>query len=261
MGIGRAFIGRTSIYQQGVRQDKPRLEVLLAVYHIVSRGRKYSRKNHFYLSYQPHKYVVKGLEREVAMAVSRQDAWTHDEDLILAEIVLRHIREGSTQLTAFEEVGKRLSRTSAACGFRWNSYVRKQYISGIELAKKQRKENKKALAKTKVEQVPEQMPDKAETGRLQLEDVIAFITSLHEGAGDEHAEGEKLLQQYEAVKRENERLEEEILALKKKVDDLEEDYRALIEIMDKARKMVILEENKKVKFHMDKNGNLESMKK
>ena len=74
------------------------------------------------------------------MSIARQDAWTQDEDLLLAEVVLRHIREGSTQLRAFEEVGKQVSRTSAACGFRWNSFVRKQYKSGIELAKKQRKE-------------------------------------------------------------------------------------------------------------------------
>lgn len=77
------------------------------------------------------------------MTTTRQDAWSKDEDILLAEIVLRHIREGGTQLQAFEEVGKLLSRTSAACGFRWNSYVRKQYKSGIELAKKQRKQLKK----------------------------------------------------------------------------------------------------------------------
>ena len=76
------------------------------------------------------------------MSIARQDAWNQDEDLLLAEVVLRHIREGSTQLRAFEEVGRQLSRTSAACGFRWNSFVRKQYKSGIELAKKQRKEYK-----------------------------------------------------------------------------------------------------------------------
>ena len=77
------------------------------------------------------------------MSITRQDAWTQDEDLLLAEVVLRHIREGGTQLQAFEEVGKRLSRTAAACGFRWNSSIRKQYKSGIEVAKKQRKAVKK----------------------------------------------------------------------------------------------------------------------
>ncbi len=69
------------------------------------------------------------------MTIARQDAWTHDEDLLLAEVVLRHIREGSTQLKAFEEVENSYRGTSAACGFRWNSFVRKQYKSGIELAK------------------------------------------------------------------------------------------------------------------------------
>ena len=72
--------------------------------------------------------------REIRLTITRQDAWTQDEDLLL-EVVLRHIREGGTQLSAFEEVGRALTRTAAACGFRWNSYVRKQYQSGIELAK------------------------------------------------------------------------------------------------------------------------------
>ncbi len=79
----------------------------------------------------------------------RQDAWTEENDLLLAETVLRHIREGSTQLNAFEEVGDVLNRTSAACGFRWNAVVRNDYIEAIELAKKQRKERKRKLKQQK----------------------------------------------------------------------------------------------------------------
>ncbi|MDX8044918.1 RsfA family transcriptional regulator [Gracilibacillus sp. S3-1-1] len=73
------------------------------------------------------------------MQGNRQDAWTNDEDLLLAETVLRFIREGKTQLEAFKEVGKQLSRTSAACGFRWNATLRKQYDDAIQLAKQNRK--------------------------------------------------------------------------------------------------------------------------
>src|SRR5690625_691889 len=80
------------------------------------------------------------------MAKVRQDAWSHEDDLLLAETVLRHIREGSTQLNAFEEVGDILNRTSAACGFRWNAEVRNKYVSAIDLAKRQRKEKKRAEA-------------------------------------------------------------------------------------------------------------------
>jgi RsfA family transcription factor len=73
------------------------------------------------------------------MNATRQDAWTEDEDVILAETVLRYIREGKTQLEAFKDVAKQLSRTSAACGFRWNATIRKQYQEEIQRAKEERK--------------------------------------------------------------------------------------------------------------------------
>ncbi len=77
----------------------------------------------------------------------RQDAWTEEDDLLLAETVLRHVREGSTQLNAFEEVGDKLNRTSAACGFRWNAVVRHNYEKALQLAKKQRKQRQRILGK------------------------------------------------------------------------------------------------------------------
>ncbi|MBS2970909.1 RsfA family transcriptional regulator [Metabacillus sp. KIGAM252] len=81
------------------------------------------------------------------MMKQRQDAWSEENDLLLAETVLRHVREGSTQLNAFEEVGDKLNRTSAACGFRWNAVVRHQYEKALQLAKKQRKQKMRALGK------------------------------------------------------------------------------------------------------------------
>ncbi|WP_078381000.1 RsfA family transcriptional regulator [Sutcliffiella halmapala] len=205
------------------------------------------------------------------MSTVRQDAWTQDEDLLLAEVVLRYIRDGGTQLTAFEEVGKKLTRTSAACGFRWNSYVRKQYKSGIELAKKQRKELKKEHAI--------KLPDHAETDynsinnklyatdNLTISAVISYLNHL------EQLENEytKLKDENYTLKRKVEKLEGEVqllaeakIELETSMNLVEEDYRALIEIMERARKMVVLqddEKNKKVKFQMDRNGNLERVEK
>ncbi len=91
----------------------------------------------------------------IDMAATRQDAWSEDDDLLLAEVTLRHIREGSTQLAAFEEVGYRLQRTAAACGFRWNSLVRKKYESAIQIAKAQRQQRK---SRGKSRFIPEQEP-------------------------------------------------------------------------------------------------------
>ncbi|WP_337035130.1 RsfA family transcriptional regulator [Paenibacillus illinoisensis] len=69
------------------------------------------------------------------MNTNRSDSWSTADDLILAETILDHIRNGSTQLKAFEEVGKKLTRTAGACGFRWNNTIRKKYVQAILQAK------------------------------------------------------------------------------------------------------------------------------
>jgi prespore-specific regulator len=211
------------------------------------------------------------------MSTTRQDAWTQDEDLLLAEVVLRHIREGGTQLQAFEEVGKRLSRTAAACGFRWNSSIRKQYKSGIELAKKQRKEVKKSAVETvdNVEELEFSFAPIVKTGEdsapviqeLAFEDLLVYLNKLYDQAQSSTDYRESLSLYQEKVKQlerqlqdivvENKRLEKEMYAM-------EHDYKALIEIMERARKMVVLKEEEfaqKVRFQMDRNGNLEKMDK
>jgi prespore-specific regulator len=217
----------------------------------------------------------KNTRRDFLMSPTRQDAWSQDEDLLLAEVVLRHIREGGTQLQAFEEVGKQLSRTSAACGFRWNSFVRKQYKSGIELAKKQRKELKKQIAPAEKEGSHEPLHEVAAPifsastygDSFTLQSVIHYLEGLHKKAEISSSIQEAKEKSYEKIKElekkayslavENERLTKNLKAI-------EEDYRSLIEIMERARKMVVLQEEdrqQKVKFQMDKNGNLERVEK
>jgi prespore-specific regulator len=194
------------------------------------------------------------------MATTRQDAWTQDEDLLLAEVVLRHIREGGTQLGAFEEVGKRLSRTAAACGFRWNSYVRKKYKHGIELAKKQRKELKKQNQKGHKPLSMKEMKIE-ESNSLSLKDVIEVLKRIERS---QDAEKQQLLQKIDELEERTEKLLQEKVSAEEKLKIVEGDYKALIEIMERARKMVVFQEeekNSKVKFQMDKNGNLERVEK
>ncbi|WP_433749472.1 RsfA family transcriptional regulator [Falsibacillus pallidus] len=206
------------------------------------------------------------------MTSTRQDAWSQDEDLLLAEVVLKHIREGGTQLHAFEEVGKRLSRTAAACGFRWNSFVRKQYRSGIELAKKHRKEAKKKKnpagghSSHSAEQVTE---SKKETQKkeLSVKDFIAYVEKLESEGGSVQNlknEIEELKKEQKLLKARLAEAEQNYLHTSDKYHALEEDYRSLLGILDRARKMAVMEENEKeqkVKFTMDKNGNLQRLNK
>lgn len=184
------------------------------------------------------------------MTTTRQDAWSKDEDILLAEVVLRLIREGGTQLQAFEEVGKLLSRTSAACGFRWNSYVRKQYKSGIELAKKQRKLHKKAtvLIDEGEEKLLSQEEPKETFPLKDFDEILFYLKEMHNNAlkwenaaisNDTYEEKQQALE--EKIKKltaENEKLQREL-------SSIEDAYKALVELMEKARNMVVLKEEDK----------------
>jgi len=69
-----------------------------------------------------------------------REVWREDEDILLAEAVLRHIREGSTLMSALDEVEKKLNRPAAECGFRWSAFVRHSYKNAINNAKKKREQ-------------------------------------------------------------------------------------------------------------------------
>ncbi|EWG11839.1 RsfA family transcriptional regulator [Cytobacillus firmus] len=183
------------------------------------------------------------------MSSTRQDAWSQDEDLLLAEVVLRHIREGGTQLQAFEEVGKQLSRTAAACGFRWNSYVRKQYKSGIELAKKQRKEIKKnpqaAGSEQDIHEVPAEKAEKSKNTvqainrRIEFNELVGFLKVLYENAQKPApAEDPSALKRIQELEKQMYYLAAENEKLINELNTLEQDYKALVEIMESARKLV-----------------------
>jgi prespore-specific regulator len=280
----------------------------------------------------------------------RQDAWTDEDDLLLAETVLRHVREGSTQLNAFEEVGDKLNRTSAACGFRWNAVVRHRYEKALQLSKKQRKQRQRILGKDQggkkkllysppetaaetfiqpaevvIEAVEEHdfttematetyaLPEvqtyvkptaesyvnptaqtyvkpttesyvnpvaqtyakpttqtyvnpaarQASSG-LTLDSVIDYLQNFHHSNLQNEAlksENERLKREIDDLRRQNEAMEAKISGLEQSSETIQEDYETLMKIMNRARKLVLFEEEERpaTKFKMDRNGNLEKL--
>ncbi|NOV03435.1 RsfA family transcriptional regulator [Paenibacillus planticolens] len=214
------------------------------------------------------------------MSAIRQDAWSDEDDLILAEVTLRHIREGSTQLSAFEEVGERIGRTAAACGFRWNSFVRKKYEAAIQIAKAQRQKRTQLKKHAAVSisgssavgvlDAPELSTGKNESfteETLSIDAVIRFLRQWRNTYQDMNRHIKNLEKELQDKEDELDRLGRENNKLNKQVNEVETDYRvvnddykALIQIMDRARKMAFLveeEEEEKPRFKMDANGNLE----
>ncbi|WP_226578454.1 RsfA family transcriptional regulator [Halobacillus litoralis] len=133
------------------------------------------------------------------MDAPRQDAWKEEEDILLATTVLKYIREGKTQLEAFQEVAEQLQRTPAACGFRWNATVRKHYQKEIQDAKNSRKA-------TRTFYTP---PANADETPMSLDAAISFLKEMkHKQFEDEgKASLETQLQQLNEA---NKKLKEEL---------------------------------------------------
>ncbi|PPA69695.1 RsfA family transcriptional regulator [Jeotgalibacillus proteolyticus] len=247
----------------------------------------------------------------------RQDAWMEEDDLILADTVLRHVREGSTQLNAFEEVGDKLNRTSAACGFRWNAVVRQQYEKALDLAKKQRKQRHRLLGKEQsgkkkilyqpqlptIEEfqsidLPFSDPPVAEPAEetnyyqetaketvvedvftpvreynaarqtpissLSLEVVIAYLQQLGQTRGQDaqaRRQVERLLNENRVLRDQCRELELQVQKLEDQETTMQEDYETLMKIMNRARKLILFDEEEMPSntFKMDRNGNLEKV--
>ncbi|WNF35564.1 RsfA family transcriptional regulator [Bacillaceae bacterium IKA-2] len=191
------------------------------------------------------------------MSIVRQDAWTNDEDLVLAEVALRHIREGSTQLAAFEEVGERLSRTAAACGFRWNSSIRKKYDAAIVIAKKQRKNLKKTKLADDNYCTPFEIVDEVADGigprdqdlkskeskaQISIDEVITFLTAHRASLSSNNVGSEDYCEHKDEVtqlKNENKKLLNAYTLLQESYDMIKQDYQLLIQIMERAKQMSI----------------------
>jgi len=181
------------------------------------------------------------------MSTIRQDAWTEEEDLLLAETVLRHIREGSTQLSSFEEVGKKLSRTSAACGFRWNSLVRKQYESAIVLAKQRRKamnsqrKNEQKKTNNAGQQEPAQRSGRFSVQQpLTLSTIISYLESIKntDGLGQQlKSENAVLKGQLANLEQEHQWLQKGYKQLQVDYESMEKEYQTLLTFLDKARQL------------------------
>ncbi|WP_050183956.1 RsfA family transcriptional regulator [Domibacillus robiginosus] len=195
---------------------------------------------------------------------TRQDAWSEENDLLLAETVLRHVREGSTQLKAFEEVGDKLNRTGAACGFRWNAVIRQQYEKALSLARKQRKQHYRNQQKQervssglrvveKKHRSGQKATEDLNSDSLTIKEVIGFLETLNV-SGEDY---DFLQRELETIKREKAELETKYEQLEKSALTMKNDYEEIVKIMDRARRMVVF--NDEEAMLQVENNNLEKI--
>lgn len=175
-----------------------------------------------YSNYNRIKYIsieekIKYLE---LTKMKRTDSWSLEDDRILATTIIESVSKGLTQGKGFEEAADRLTRSSAACGFRWNSVVRKQYENELNEAKASRKKNEESIQKVVVSNATEEIKKTTEG------DPFEILSDLLQNLKEE-------LQYY---KLENENLRKQLEA-KPKTEDLG----ALMQLFEKARNLGLLD--------------------
>ncbi|MGF7535070.1 hypothetical protein AAGG74_15475 [Bacillus mexicanus] len=111
-------------------------------------------------------------------------SWTDEEDSIVKDVVFEKVKNGETQLIAFEELGEKLDRSPSSIAFRWNSKLRKLYKDEFKKAKELRKlSGSNALDKKEVGVFTNSSSKKLRLPKgkqqnkvtLSYDDVIAFI--------------------------------------------------------------------------------------
>lgn len=136
-------------------------------------------------------------------------------------------------MAAFEEVGEKMGRTAAACGFRWNSTVRKSYKEAIALAKIQRQKLKKSRVTIRrtfslSDQEDETLAD------LNMEAVIRFLKDQKAVLQELTKKAHQLEGELKEKEREIGRLTEENKKMKEEYSSaktVNDDYKTLLQIM------------------------------
>jgi prespore-specific regulator len=168
----------------------------------------------------------------------RGRSWTTEEDRILTEEVLAAVRQGQSQLEAFERVGQRIGRTAGACGFRWNAVLRKREMQAFQDAKRER--------------VTKQLKRYRSSG----DSLKKAIRSLRE-MDQWYREDQQKLDQLERLRRQREsrlkelkerhaRLKEEWDSIRDFQDEIKDRYARLVKLLEQVRNVRMdWEENEK----------------
>lgn len=170
------------------------------------------------------------------------EVWTDDDDLQLAETVLRRVREGDSVIDACREFEEKTKgrRTSSASKFRWHTRLKDQYSGAYELA---RKEGKKArdFARRKVNQgeryqdLVENVLDKENNREIVIDDIMVLVKKFKEQEEIKGSDYEKFEKETDKLRREKDKL---MIELRKKNDELKQTKEALVEVDINYRKLL-----------------------
>lgn len=207
------------------------------------------------------------------------DIWTGDDDLLLAETVLRFVREGKTIIEACREmeVITEGRRTVAASKYRWFTKLVDQYQAGYELAKTEGEQAKK-VKKRKInkgeryeELVKEVFDEKAPAVEKEIEpeDFVILAKRFKHQQSTKDNRLKTLEKELKAERIKSSDLAKQLKETKAELVDTVEmlkmkqtDYNNMLEalnVLKKAGIQIAIPEPSKPKYKVNKSGMVETI--
>lgn len=222
------------------------------------------RKEGFFIMTEEKKNAVNNLHGDI---------WTGDDDVLLAETVLRFVREGKTVMDACREMESLTEgrRTASASKFRWFTKLVDQYQGGYEIAKQEGKKAKEAKKRKvnkgeRFEEIFESVLNKSDEIEKQIDpdDFIVLAKKFKEQQNKKKQEVSSHEKEMKQLRRDNEKLGKELEEAKKEVELYNElllakqkDYNKVIEALQTLKGLgvnISIPEPESPKYVVDKDG-------
>lgn len=201
------------------------------------------------------------------------DIWTEDDDVLLAETILRNVRKGKTVVDACKEMEEISEgrRTASASKFRWFTKLVEQYKAGYELAKtegkkvkdaKKRKSNKGERYEEIVQEVFKE--ENAVEKEIEPEDFVILAKKFKEQQDIKKSEQGNHEKELKELRGKNEKLDKGLKEAKKEIEMYVEmlqakqnDYNKVINALQTLKDLgmqITIPEPESPKYVVDKNG-------
>ncbi|MDU9693246.1 hypothetical protein O0Q50_18890 [Priestia aryabhattai] len=170
-------------------------------------------------------------------AEQKNKSWSEAEDILLKDCVLENVRNGKTQLIAFEEVAEQTGRSAGSVGFRWNSTLRQQYSDDLKKAKEEAKNKNSKTKKVKT------TPSSIQGSTKKNKSAIAPTPSLTTIDDPFKEDGGITYEDVISFLRNKKKADDEYSQLKDEHTALQEEYNSLKEDFEEVRRLVSRSDN------------------
>lgn len=220
--------------------------------------------------------------------------WSPEEDFKVADTILKKTAKGDSLTKICKELSLEMgNRTNVAIEARWRTILKPVFLDEYEesLKKKENLKPRVGKVKTEVTHTQEELPidipvtveevlmpklEVVESKKVVTQDDFQQVTDFVKKATTLISENSalkrlnaELQQKFDSSELEKQTLKAKIERLEREAQTMEEDYKSILGLMDKARRLMLAEEESQLgqaqsaaasgtaKFKMDRNGNLE----